>query len=105
MSTIHAQCNSCQHASVCKFKDEYMDALQAVTNATVNKEAGDGKISFKYIRDIPWVEPSLVCKHYYGSPYNNADWEYLNSTGTSNTAIRAPEFMKEGTYADAQLHG
>lgn len=105
MSTINAQCDSCQHASVCKFKDEYMDALQAVSNATVNKETGDGKMSFAYIRDIPWVEPSLVCKHHCSPIYGNADWQYLNSTSTSDTAVRAPNFTKEGNYSDAQLHG
>ena len=59
-------CTRCSHREVCSFKDEFLRALEAVNEVTVNRPAKEeNNVSFIKLCDIPWIKPvELICQHY-----------------------------------------
>lgn len=46
VGTKETLCTRCAHREVCTYKQDYLDILKAVDNATVTRDTPDGKIAF-----------------------------------------------------------
>ena len=58
-------CTSCAHQEVCAHKQDYLDILKAVENATVIRNTPDGKITSKQVIQYSFIsEISVGCKYY-----------------------------------------
>ena len=58
-------CTRCAHRDVCIHKQDYLDILKAVENATVIRDTPDGKISSKKVIHYDFIdEVSVKCKYY-----------------------------------------
>ena len=63
--TKETLCNSCVHREVCAHKQDYLDVLKAVENATVTRDTLDGKIALKKVINYDFIgEISIGCKYY-----------------------------------------
>lgn len=67
MYGVKTCCSTCVHKDVCLYKEQFLNAQQAVDEASVTfpatNEHGMGIVK---IRDISWLEPiELRCKHFY----------------------------------------
>jgi hypothetical protein len=68
MAVKETSCTRCKHLHVCKFKEEFLDAQNAVENTTIvvkqTDPTGKEQIHTRYISDIDYIEPiKLRCKH------------------------------------------
>lgn len=58
-------CTRCAHREVCTYKNDYLDILKAVENATVSRLTSDGKITSKKVIHYDFVSDiSVGCKYY-----------------------------------------
>ena len=58
-------CTLCAHRDVCMHKQDYLDIIKAVENATVSRNALDGKITMKKVIHYDFIgEISVGCKYY-----------------------------------------
>lgn len=58
-------CAQCAHREVCIHKQDYLDILKAVKNATVTRDTPDGKIASKNVIHYDFIsEISVRCKYY-----------------------------------------
>lgn len=58
-------CTRCAHRDVCVYKQDYLDILKSVENATVARGTPDGKIASKKVFHYDFIgEISVKCKHY-----------------------------------------
>lgn len=58
-------CDHCPHNEVCIYKQDYIDILKAVENATVSRYISDGKITSKKVIHYDFVSDiSVGCKYY-----------------------------------------
>lgn len=58
-------CTLCAHREVCAYKQDYIDILKAVENATVNRDTADGKITSKKVIHYDFISGiSVGCKYY-----------------------------------------
>lgn len=65
-------CRNCSHQEVCSFKDEFLNAREAVNNVSVQRPSDGDEICYIQLCDIPWIKPvGLVCSHYIAKPNNN----------------------------------
>lgn len=63
-------CTSCVHREVCMYKNEYLDILKAVSDATVNKATPDGRMSMKKVSSFDFISSiDVVCR--YSTTYKN----------------------------------
>ena len=63
--TKETLCTHCVHRDVCIYKQDYLDILKAVENATVTKNTPDGKITMKEVIHYDFIgEISVKCKYY-----------------------------------------
>lgn len=49
VGTKETLCTRCAHREVCTYKQDYLDILKAVDNATVTRDTPDGKIASKKV--------------------------------------------------------
>lgn len=57
-------CTRCVHMDVCAYKQDYLDVLKAVENATVARDTSDEKIVSKII-DYDFIGTiSISCRYY-----------------------------------------
>ena len=60
---ICEKCNCCIHEPICSFKQEYLNACEAVKNTTYNLGTNEnGCSSFKYMKDSR-VSVSIRCPY------------------------------------------
>ena len=65
VGTKETLCTRCTHREVCIHKQDYLDILKAVENATVTRETPDGKIAMKKVIHYDFIgEISVKCKYY-----------------------------------------
>ena len=58
-------CSICAHMNVCAYKQDYLDILKAVENASVIRNTPDGKITSKQVIQYSFISKiSVGCKHY-----------------------------------------
>lgn len=57
-------CTRCAHQEVCTYKQDYLDILKAVKNATVTRDTPDGITSKKVIHYDLVSDISVGCKYY-----------------------------------------
>lgn len=58
-------CTHCVHREVCTYKQDYLDILKAVENASVIKDAPDRKITSKKVINYDFISKiSVGCKYY-----------------------------------------
>lgn len=58
-------CTRCAHRDVCAHKQDYLDILKAVENATVTRDTLDGKIVSKKVIHYDFIgEISVKCKYH-----------------------------------------
>ena len=63
--TKETLCTRCAHRDVCAHKQDYLDILKAVENATVTRETPDGKIASKKVIHYDFIsEISVKCKYH-----------------------------------------
>ena len=64
LGTKETDCTKCAHRNVCKYKDDYLDILSAISNADIVQHHSDGTVSTKKITSFDFVyKPSIICKH------------------------------------------
>lgn len=57
-------CTRCAHREVCAYKQDYLDILKAVENASVVSDISDGKITSKKVIDYDFISKIFVgCKY------------------------------------------
>lgn len=58
-------CTRCAHREVCTYKQDYLDVLKAVEDASVIRGTLDGKITSKKVTCYEFIgEISVGCKYY-----------------------------------------
>ena len=58
-------CTICAHKEVCTHKKDFLDIIEAIENASITRDAPDGKITLKKVIDYDFVsEISIGCKYY-----------------------------------------
>lgn len=58
-------CTLCAHKEVCTHKKDFLDIIEAIENASITRDAPDGKITSRKVIDYDFVsEISVGCKHY-----------------------------------------
>lgn len=58
-------CTRCAHWEVCTYKQDYLDVLKAVEDASVIRGTLDGKITSKKVIHYDFIsEISVGCKYY-----------------------------------------
>ena len=58
-------CALCAHKEVCTHKKDFLDIIEAIENASITRDAPDGKITLKKVIDYDFVsEISVGCKYY-----------------------------------------
>ena len=58
-------CTRCAHREVCTHKQDYLDILKAVENATVTRDTADGKITSKKVIHYDFISGiSVGCKYH-----------------------------------------
>lgn len=58
-------CTRCAHREVCTYKQDYLDILKAVENATVTRDTHDGKITSKKVIHYDFISGiSVGCKYH-----------------------------------------
>lgn len=58
-------CTRCAHREVCVYKQDYLDILKAVENATVTRDTLNGEISLKKVIHYDFIgEISVKCKYH-----------------------------------------
>lgn len=58
-------CTRCTHCEVCAYKQNYLDILNVVENATITIDTPDGKITSKKVINYDFVSDiSIGCKYY-----------------------------------------
>ena len=63
-------CTRCTHREVCAYKQNFLDIVKAIENASVVRDTPDEKITSKKVIDYDFIsEISVGCKyHQIGSP-------------------------------------
>lgn len=56
---ISEKCNCCAHEDVCRFKEEYRNACEAIKNASYSS----GKCSVSVVKDTSLLSVSIKCAH------------------------------------------
>ena len=80
-------CNDCSHEAVCSLKEKFKRAQNAVENATIYWDTGDGRIAEEKLRFIPFILPvKLECEHY-------------------QKKLVAPTTYNNGFFAEDKKHG
>ena len=65
VGTKKTLCTLCAHQDVCVYKQDYLDILKAVENASVTRGTPDGKIESKKVIHYDFIgEISVDCKYY-----------------------------------------
>ena len=58
-------CSCCAHWEVCTYKQDYLDILKAVKNASIVRDTPDGKIASKKAIHYDFISQiSVGCKYY-----------------------------------------
>lgn len=58
-------CTRCVHLNVCAYKQDYLDILKAVENATVTRDTSDEKNRIKKVIDCDFIGTiSISCRYY-----------------------------------------
>lgn len=58
-------CTRCAHREVCAYRQDYLDILEAVENASVIRDTPDRKITSKKVICYDFIgEISIGCKYY-----------------------------------------
>lgn len=60
---LSAKCNCCVCEPVCKYKEVYQNAIEAILNATVPDKIENANASFWKVKDCPHIEVSIKCPH------------------------------------------
>lgn len=61
-----AMCAKCAHLSVCKYKEDFLCAQEAIDQAIVPLPPKDDKNRMINLRDIHWIAPvQLKCNYFY----------------------------------------
>ncbi len=62
---VKTLCTLCAHKEVCTYKQDYLDFIKAIENASITRDAPDGKITSKKVINYDFVsEISVGCKYY-----------------------------------------
>lgn len=57
-------CTYCMHREVCRFKRQFLQAINAVQDAEISSMEENG-VRLVRVRDLPYIaEMDLKCKHY-----------------------------------------
>lgn len=58
-------CTRCAHREVCTYKQDFLDIVKAIENASIVRDTPDGKITSKKITDYDFIsEITINCKYY-----------------------------------------
>ena len=58
-------CDSCRHAKVCKYAEEYIYAMESLLNAKIHHNGENGETLIKRIQDLSFTKPiELKCVFY-----------------------------------------
>lgn len=58
-------CTHCGHREVCIYKQDFLDIVNAIENASVVRDTPDGKITSKKVIHYDFIgEISIDCKYY-----------------------------------------
>lgn len=58
-------CTRCSHREICMYKQDYLDILKAVENATITRDTTDGKITSNKVIHQDFIgEIVIKCKYY-----------------------------------------
>ena len=58
-------CTRCAHREVCAYKQDFLDIVKAVENASVIRDTPDGKIASKKVIYYDFIsEITINCKYY-----------------------------------------
>ena len=92
MASKETSCTRCKHLHVCKFKDEFLEAQNAVDNTTISVKQMDtsGKEQFyeRYLSDIDYIEPiRLRCKHAEYTPITSLRCDSSASSSGSDQDV------------------
>lgn len=62
---VKTLCTLCAHKEVCTYKQDFIDIIEAIENASITRDAPDGKITSKKVINYDFVsEISVGCKYY-----------------------------------------
>ena len=70
-------CTCCEHREVCAHKQDYLDILKAVENASVVKETQDERVSSKKVTNYDFISGiSIGCRYYrnWTNTYRGGDY-------------------------------
>lgn len=56
-------CTRCQHAGVCKFKEDFLAFQEAADNLEIYPETDKNATEVVKLRNIPWISINLKCKY------------------------------------------
>lgn len=69
-------CTRCEHREVCAHKQDYLDILEAVEDASVVKEETNGRVSSKKVTNYNFIsEISVGCRYYRNWTDTYRDYE------------------------------
>lgn len=60
---LSTKCNCCVCEPVCKYKEVYQNAIEAILNATISNKREDVNVGFWRVKDSPHIEVSIKCTH------------------------------------------
>lgn len=89
VGTKETLCTRCAHREVCTYKQDYLDILKAVDNATVTRDTPDGKIASKNLKKIFRIsdEKSLYATNADALIIRNARKRFVKPGNTTNRKI------------------
>ena len=62
-------CTRCAHREVCMYKNDYLNALKAVTGATISELSSDGKMSVKKVESFDFISRiDVICRYLKEEP-------------------------------------
>ncbi len=66
-----ALCTRCAHREVCIYKQDFLDIIKAVKNASVIRDTPDGKITSKQVIYYDFISEIFIgCKYYQNCTKN-----------------------------------
>lgn len=60
---LSTKCNCCVCEPVCKYKEVYQNAIEAILNTTISNKREDVNVGFWRVKDCPHIEVSIKCPH------------------------------------------
>lgn len=58
-------CTTCRHCNVCKYRDDYLAIVDAMSRVSVNKTLPNGKITSQLVSTFNFIGDIKVACNYY----------------------------------------